>query len=241
MSKLRIGDAYRQFVKLLERTHEHDKAMQVAIGGEFDAIGVIEREILIAHGLRPADFVVDVGCGSGRLSKPLSLYLKGPYLGIDVVPELVAHAEALTGRPDWRFAVVDGLEIPEAADRADMVCFFSVFTHLLHEQSYAYLRDAKRVLKRGGRIVFSFLEFAIPSHWNVFEGTLANLGAEHLNVFIGRDAVHAWARHLELELVAICDGDKPQAPLRHPVTLEDGSVMSESGTLGQSLCVLRKP
>ena len=72
-------------------------------------------------------------------------------------------------------------------------------------------------------------------------GTLANLGAEHLNVFIGRDAVQAWAEHLELEVVAICDGDKPQTPLRHPVTLEDGSVMSDSGTLGQSLCVLKKP
>ena len=70
---------------------------------------------------------------------------------------------------DWRFEVGTGLEIPEAADRADMVCFFSVFTHLLHEQSYVYLRDAKRVLKSGGRIVFSFLEFSMPSHWSVFE------------------------------------------------------------------------
>ena len=241
MSKLKIGDAYRQFVRSLGQTHGHDKAMQLAVGGEFDAMGVIEREILITHGLRPTDFVIDVGCGSGRLSKPLSHYLEGPYLGIDVVPALVAHARALTGRTDWRFEVGTGLEIPEAADRADMVCFFSVFTHLLHEQSYVYLRDAKRVLKSGGRIVFSFLEFAIPSHWNVFEGTLANRGAEHLNVFIGRDAVQAWAEHLELEVVAICDGDKPQTPLRHPVTLEDGSVMSDSGTLGQSLCVLRKP
>jgi SAM-dependent methyltransferase len=241
MSKLKIGDAYRQFVKSLDRTQGHDKAMQVAIGGEFDAIGVIEREILINYGLRPNDFVIDVGCGSGRLSKPLSLYLKGPYLGIDVVPELVEHATALTGRRDWRFEAASGLEIPEAADRADMVCFFSVFTHLLHEQSYVYLREAKRVLKSGGRIVFSFLEFAIPSHWTVFEGTLANLGAEHLNVFIGRDAVRAWAEHLGLEVIAICDGDKPQTPLRHPVTLEDGRVLTDSGTLGQSLCVLRKP
>ena len=83
MSKLKIGDAYRQFVRSLGQTHGHDKAMQLAVGGEFDAMGVIEREILITHGLRPTDFVIDVGCGSGRLSKPLSHYLEGPYLGID--------------------------------------------------------------------------------------------------------------------------------------------------------------
>lgn len=240
MSKLKLGDAYRQFVKSLSQTHDHEKAMQVAIGGEFDAIGIIEREILIHYGLAPTDFVIDVGCGSGRLSKPLSLYLQGPYLGIDIVPELVAHAKALVARPDWTFSTATGLEIPEAADRADIVCFFSVFTHLLHEQSYVYLREAKRVLKPGGRIVFSFLEFAMPSHWNIFENTVANIGPGHLNVFIGRDAIQAWAAHLELDVVAISDGDKPQIPLREPVTMEDGTVMSESGTLGQSLCVLRK-
>lgn len=241
MSKLTIGDAYRQFVTSLDQTHEHEKAMQVAIGGEFDAVGVIEREILIHYGLPPEGFVIDVGCGSGRLSKPLSAYLTGPYLGIDVVPELVAHARDLAGRPDWTFAVAAGLEIPAAADAADMVCFFSVFTHLLHEQSYVYLREAKRVLKPGGLAVFSFLEFVQPSHWNIFESTIANRGAEHLNVFIGRDAIQAWASHLVLEVVSIIDGDQPQTPLREPLTMEDGTVKTGSATLGQSLCVLRKP
>lgn len=240
MSKLKIGDAYRQFVKSLSQTHDHEKAMQVAIGGEFDAIGIIEREILVHYGLAPGGFVIDVGCGSGRLSKPLAIYLQGPYLGIDVVPELVAHAKALADRSDWRFEVATGLDIPAGNDTADIVCFFSVFTHLLHEQSYVYLRDAKRVLKPGGRVVFSFLEFAIASHWTVFENTVANIGADHLNVFIGRDAIHAWATRLDLDLIAILDGDKPQIPLREPVTMEDGTVISDFGTLGQSLCVLGK-
>jgi SAM-dependent methyltransferase len=241
MSKLKLGDAYRQFVKSLSQTHDHSKAMEVAIGGEFDAIGIIEREILVHHGLPPSGFVIDVGCGSGRLSKPLSQYLRGSYLGIDIVPELVAHANALTKRRDWTFAVATGLAIPAKADTADIVCFFSVFTHLLHEQSYVYLQEAKRVLKPGGRIVFSFLEFAMPSHWTVFENTVARLGAEHLNVFIGRDAIAAWAAHLGLDILAIVDGDKPQTPLREPVTMEDGTVLTDTASLGQSLCVLRKP
>jgi ubiquinone/menaquinone biosynthesis C-methylase UbiE len=67
--------------------------------------------------------------------------------------------------------------IPEKDGEADFVCFFSVLTHLLHEQGFVYLQEAKRVLKPGGKIVFSFLEFAVPDHWAVFEGTVNDIKA----------------------------------------------------------------
>jgi len=236
------GDAYRRFVRTLEKQHEPDRAMKIAIGSQFEAFGVVEREILIQYGLQPDDYVVDVGCGSGRLAKPLAQYLFGRYLGIDVVPELVEYARTLVGRRDWRFEVATGLEIPERDGVVDIVCFYSVLTHLLHEQSYAYLTDARRVLKPGGRIVFSFLEFAIPSHWAVFKDSVAAIGgSQPLNMFIGRDAIAAWASSLDLAIVAIHDGDKPHTPLQEAVTLDDGTVMSGLGNLGQSVCVLEKP
>jgi SAM-dependent methyltransferase len=241
MNKLNIRETYRRHVAKLGRRYGRQRAMEVAIGGEFEAFGIVEREILVQYGLGPDDYVIDVGCGSGRLDIPLSKYLHGPYLGIDIVPELVDYARRQTGRPDWRFETATGLEIPESAGRADMVCFFSVFTHLLHEQSFAYLKEAHRVLKPGGRIVFSFLEFAMPNHWAVFESMVADIGGgHHLNVFMSRDGIEAWASHLELGIVAIHDGNKPHVPLPHPVTLDDGTVMSDYGNLGQSVCVLRK-
>jgi SAM-dependent methyltransferase len=242
MDKLDIRSTYRRYVQKLGRRHTHGRAMEVAIGGEFEAFGIIEREILIQYGLQPDGYVVDVGCGSGRLAKPLSEYLRGPYLGIDIVPDLIAYAKNLVKRDDWRFEVAEGFRISERDNRADVVCFFSVFTHLLHEQSFAYLKEARRVLKPGGRIVFSFLEFAMPNHWAVFETNVADIdGKHHLNMFFGRDAIAAWAAHLGLEVVAIHDGDKPHVPLPHPVTLDDGTVMSGHGNLGQSVCVLGKP
>jgi ubiquinone/menaquinone biosynthesis C-methylase UbiE len=241
MNKLDIPTTYRRLVGRLRKGHHRDRAMRLAIGGEFEPFGIVEREILIEHGLEPHDYVIDVGCGSGRLAKPLAEFLRGPYLGIDIVPELVDYAREAVARPDWRFEIAPGLEIPERDDRANMVCFFSVFTHLLHEQSYAYLKEARRVLKPGGRIVFSFLEFAIPSHWNVFENTVADIGGqEQLNMFLDRDALKAWAAHLSLEIVAIYDGDKPHVHLPHPITLDNGTVMSGLGNLGQSVCVLKK-
>ena len=207
----------------------HDEAMENAVGGHFEAIGRIEQALVRHYGLGENDYLIDVGCGSGRLAKPLSPYLKGPYLGVDLVPDLIEYARRITARPDWRFEVIDHISIPEGDGRADMVCFFSVLTHLLHEQSYWYLEEARRVLKPGGRIVFSFLEFREPSHWGVFEQTLE--AAKHppataLNVFIDREAIGIWAERLGLTVEHLVAGSDAIVP---------------EGHLGQSLCVLRKP
>ncbi len=80
-----------------------------------------------------------------------------------------------------------------------MICAFSVFTHLLHHESYLYIEDACRALKPKGKLIFSFLEFADPGHWRVFEDTVeAQRSAvpTHLNSFIERSAISVWASHL---------------------------------------------
>lgn len=233
-------ESYSKWVsKWLGETNK-ERALQEAIGGEFEAIGLIECDVLRQFGLQPNDYLIDVGCGSGRLSKPLSQWLTGKYLGIDIVPELVNAAKDAAARPDWRFEVTKGFSIPERDEKADMVCFFSVFTHLLFEQSYIYLQEAKRVLKPSGKIVFSFLEFRIPSHWAVFESDVIGIHQEKpLNMFIGRDGIEAWAAHLGMHVEAILDGDKENIQLSQPVSLS-GRSFTEKGFLGQSVCVLVK-
>jgi SAM-dependent methyltransferase len=229
----------RQF-KNLRTVYSTDEAARIAVGGEFEATGVLLRETLIYHGLKKYDYLVDVGCGSGRLAKPLAAYLEGKYLGIDVVPELVDYARKLVGRPDWRFEIAKGLTIPEQDSKADMVSFFSVFTHLLHEESFLYLREAKRVLKPGGKVVLSFLDFRIADHWGIFQGNLADvgIGAKPLNIFIAIDMLRVWARRLDFEVEVIKDGDEPHVPLAEPVKFENGAVLKELAPFGQSLCVL---
>ncbi len=242
VSKYDFVASYRQHVRnLTQQFGNSPQAFESAVGGEFKAFGVFQRELLVAQGLQKNHFVIDVGCGSGRLAKPLADYLTGPYLGIDVVSELLNYASTITKRQDWRFEVARGLHIPAKDESADWVCFFSVLTHLRHEESFIYLKEAKRVLKPTGKIVFSFLEFSIPSHWTVFEHNLANVeNSYHLNQFISRDGIAAWAHHLGLQVDVMYDGDKPHIPLTHPVTLDDGRTIDTAATMGQSVCVLSK-
>lgn len=216
-----------------------DAGMRSASGGDFEALGILERQLLIQHGLPKDGYLIDVGCGSGRLAYPLSDYLTGSYLGIDIVPDVVKYARQLVRRSDWRFEVAAGLSIPEKDHTADMVCFFSVFTHLLHEQSFVYLQEAVRVLKPGGKIVFSFLEFEEPVHWLVFENAIRNLGVTSpMTIFIERGAIRTWAEHLDLRIVAIEGATAPHIIVPQPVKRESGPPLEGKAGLGQSVCVL---
>jgi len=240
-SKTDFVKTHRRQFSILRGAYSTDEAARMAVGGEFDAIGVLLRETLIYHGLQKNHYVIDVGCGSGRLAKPLSEYLEGKYLGIDVVPQLLDYARKLVGRPDWRFQMAEGLTIPAQDEQADMVCFFSVLTHLLHEESFVYLREAKRVLKPGGKIVLSFLDFRIGAHWDIFQNSNlqdVGIGSQPMNVFISTDMLREWAKHLELEVEVIKDGDEPYVPLSQPLEFEDGRIVKELAPFGQSLCVL---
>lgn len=236
--------AYGDYAADLASVKDPDDAAKQVIGGQFEAFGIVEREMLRHFGLTPDSYLIDIGCGSGRLAIPLAPFLTGRYLGTDIVADLVERARLATNRPDWRFEVVETIAIPEADGVADMICAFSVFTHLLQEQTYLYLDEARRVLKPGGKIVFSFLEFAVPAHWAVFNGTVDNLKAERrapLNMFMDRSGIQAFAEHLGLHVAAFRDGSERFVPLPHPVTLENGETIEGFANLGQSICVMTRP
>ncbi len=240
MAKLDVSDyasSYQQHVGKLVDTS--DDAMSLAVGGEYDSFGLLMRQILIDAGLRRSHYLIDAGCGSGRLSHVLTVE---KYLGTDVVPELLAHARSRCPNPAWRFELVNDIVIPEQAGAADMVCFFSVLTHLLHEDSYRYLAEAHRVLKPGGKVVFSFLEFKIRCQWSIFENMVKQReGGGHHNQFMSRDAIAAWAEHLGFSIDTTYDGDTPHIPLERPLKLDDGRIVEGMTSLGQSVCILSKP
>jgi ubiquinone/menaquinone biosynthesis C-methylase UbiE len=240
--KLDFRDVYTNLLTRVRTTQPNDEAAaRLTIGGDFELFSELERELLVQHGLEPGHDVIDVGCGSGRLTKGLAPYLKGSYLGTDVVPKLLAFARTRAPSPAWRFEITEGLSIPAGDASADLVCFFSVFTHILHEQTYVYLREARRVLRPGGRIVFSFTEFTNPNHWWCFEAAVREIGLGlPLYVFVSREAIDAWAQHLDLTIERVYGGDEPCIALATPLTSQSGQQFAGKVPFGQSVCVLRK-
>ena len=65
--------SYTNFVDAQKsKTSNEHLAMSESIGGEFEAFGIVEREMLKFFGLPENGYLVDVGCGSGRLAIPIA-------------------------------------------------------------------------------------------------------------------------------------------------------------------------
>lgn len=242
-TQLRHVLSYEQMVAEMLKVHPEDDAMAFAVGGNYERFGVLEHAILKACGLTPDASVIDVGCGSGRLATQLARYPALRYLGTDLVPALLDYARRRAARPDFRFEPVNRPVLPAEDASADFVTFFSVFTHILHEESYVYLAEARRVLRPGGRAVFSFLEFAVEHNWTVFDANVewvrARSMAGHLNVFQHRADIRAWARRLEFEVAAFHAGDERWIEVDGEAATE--AVPAGPYALGQSVCVLQVP
>ena len=154
-------------------------------------------------GLNDGMSIIDLGCGSGRLAKHLGLKFEAlQYLGIDIVAELLDYA-ASQSPAGYRFVLNHTLSLPAPDASTDIVAIFSVITHLLHQESYVYLQEAKRVLKPGGRVVFSFLES--EKNWPVFEGmvnrAVAGVKDDQLNMFTERSQIEEWSRRLGMNVI----------------------------------------
>jgi ubiquinone/menaquinone biosynthesis C-methylase UbiE len=94
-------------------------------GGDYDANGKLECDPLVELGMRTGHSDIDTGCGSGRLSTQLSRWFRVgiDYLGIDVVPELLAYARS-KATPGYRFELMKGVSIPASDADADFVAVF---------------------------------------------------------------------------------------------------------------------
>jgi arsenite methyltransferase len=133
-------------------------------------------KLLLADlGLRPGDFVLDVGAGTGRLAK-YAAGLVGPIGKVTAVDPLPLRIELAKKKAplnlEARVAQAEDLS-QFAAASFDVVFLNSVF-HWLPEK-LGPLREARRVLKRGGRLGISTAAKERPHD---VEGVLARVFAQ---------------------------------------------------------------
>ena len=217
---------YERLVADLVAAHPIDEAMSLAVGGDFEKNGLIEAAVMRHFGLRDGMTLIDLGCGSGRLAWALGQSMRIDYLGIDIVQALLDYARTKSPRT-YRFVLNRTLNIPAPDASADMVCAFSVFTHLLHAETYLYMEDIRRVLRPGGRLVFSFLEFRAAEQWNVFSDAVRAVSESrriHLDMFIERSVIDVWCAHLGFEREQFVGPGDP----------------GPGGSFGQSVAILRR-
>jgi len=144
--------------------------------GDFKAQGqIMLGQLVKLAGLQPHEQVLDVGSGIGRVAVPLTQYLnrEGSYEGIDIVRKGVdwCRRKISKDHPNFRFTHIDlkndlynlsteqeakGFVFPYVDARFDVVFLFSVFTHMMPDDTANYLHQIARVLKPGGRCLATF-------------------------------------------------------------------------------------
>jgi SAM-dependent methyltransferase len=222
------------YERVYER-HARECSPATSVGdGDFDIIGRIELQILLMEGLTPQSVLYDFGCGTGRLAVHAIPWLTGGrYFGSDISRTMLQHADKIvrskcpgaTCQVEWIHQT--RWDFPEwLTQQVDVICAFSVFTHMEHEDAYRYLVAAKNIVKPGGKFIFSCLPLNQPLGRQVFLDEAAMDLEERWNkvrcMVTSVDLMNNLAQLAGWKVVRWNEGEDPNIPVP-----------------GQSTCVLQ--
>ena len=192
------------------------------------------EEQLAAHGrqqapylirglaLGPRDVVLEIGCGVARLGREIAPVV-GTWIGVDVSHEMLAIArDRLSGLANVRLVESAGNALAGVEDRSvDKIYSHAVFVHLDKEDWYAYLVEARRVLRPGGLFYFDVWNLADPVgwvRWQVERLLHRQPGARpvHRNRFSTPDEVRAMLRMSGWELLHLAESFAIHAVATYP-------------------------
>lgn len=218
-----------------EHPDDHDLAMSKAIGSvsleSFRVTGDKHVDVLRnLCGLVNGMGIFDLGCGCGRTAQALTRQgWQGHYRGQDIIPQLIDYARKKT--PGFRFDTFLDYSLCADDSSQDIVFAWSLFTHLNLEEIALYMEDCHRVLKPGGKLVFSFLELVEPGHKELLEARITRLRSglqlDHLDTFLHRETIRFLAERSGFSIDFYKDASD--------------TAVTSTGSFGQSLVVLTKP
>lgn len=149
-SKAGGGDAVRMAAFLEERSRARD-------------VQEVNRKFCEVVDAKPGEHLLEVGSGSGILCRMLASYLQpgGSVLGVDISPEMIAEArkyalaEGTNDGVTFETAKAEALPYPNA--RFDGAVAARLLLHGVDPE--AIIREMKRVVKPGGRLVVMDWDF----------------------------------------------------------------------------------
>lgn len=116
-----------------------ENALRILFNSAIDALGPLDSNQVI----------LDIGCGSGDF---LDYYTKNArYIGIDISPENIAEAQKK--HPNAQFLVGDATQLSLEDHSIDAIVCIETIEHLTIDEIRTLLKEMKRLLKSGGRVV----------------------------------------------------------------------------------------
>jgi len=125
---------------------------------EYYASGKTHFNILKIAGLKPEHNILDIGCGTGIWMDLLKPFLSDTrnYVGVDISEEAINFCKKKF--PDFEFHVCSNTQLPPLSKKFDVICLFSVFTHLYPNEILDYLKNMKNYLKPSGFVFADILK-----------------------------------------------------------------------------------
>ena len=135
------------FATIVQRISDHPVLFIVLRGileNDFKAIrAVIRSRLRVRQGLR----TLDLGCGPGAFA---DLFAGDDYVGVDLNARYIDHARKTR---QGAFIVADARKVDLPDARFDQILIFGLLHHLSDEDVRAVLKECRRLLVAGGRIL----------------------------------------------------------------------------------------
>ena len=145
--------------------------------------------------------ILDIGCGPGRITKPLAEINEKLIIGMDISEKMVTSVKKSMVRADHlqkaHFVVGEAEYIPFKSNSIDTVISLDVIPHL--KFPFEHIKEMKRVVKNGGYLLLDFSNrnplwiVAYPKF--MIEGIYAHIRKRKMIKFLLSGCVTSDAQH----------------------------------------------